>query len=252
MMRPLLISFVFIAYPGLAQPEGRVAPFGQGVAIEFDLGVVEVTGRVPVDAHAAETPDVWIEVVAESGGIRDHEALVQIDASARDLHAALLLLGAEEPGEAGAIRADGSRRSPRGPEIRVVARYVRDGETIEESPLAWVIDPETGDRLIDLGPTFVFGGSSERAFEDERLGEQTFYMADVEGVAIGLCTFGTGDDGIETIGLVPVFSPDTGSGDVLWYADPDRIPEFDTPITLVLTLADPAAPDPAAESVEPE
>ncbi|MEL6497357.1 MAG: YdjY domain-containing protein [Planctomycetota bacterium] len=237
MIAPALWSCALLAS---AQPEGRADAF-PGIVIDYDARAVELTGFVPIDAHSEATPNVIVEAVAEAGGIRDHEALVRIDAEARHVHAALLLLGLE-PGVPGAILADGTRAEPEGPEIIVTAKFERDGERIEEPPTEWVHDPETNTRLDDNRPVFRFGGSSEREFNGA-----TFYMAEAEGVVIGLSTFGSGDAdsfaGIETIGLAPVFSPDAASGDPIWMADPDRIPIFETPVTLVLTPAEPGAGD---------
>lgn len=255
----MIAHTVFIASACLlAQPEGRVDAF-PGVIVDYDARSIELAGFVPIDAHSEETPDVGVELVAEAGGVRDHEALVRIDAEARHVHAALLMLGLE-PGSAGAILHDGSRLDPTGPELAVTVRYEREAERIEESPVEWVHDPETGRRLIDLKPRFYFGGSDEREFNGS-----VYYMAAAEGAVVGLSTFGSGDAedvvGVETIGMVPVFNPDTASGDPIWLADAERIPTFGTRVTLVLTPIEPgdapqkpgpAEPDPVEPgSVEP-
>lgn len=229
----MIAPAIFIASATLlVQPEGRVDAF-PGIIVDYDARAVELAGFVPVDAHSEETPDVIVEVVAEAGGVRDHEALVRIDAKARHVHAALLLLGLE-PGTPGAILNDGSRREPEGPELIVTVRYETDGETIKESPLEWVHDPEAGTRLIEASPSFRFTGSSEREFDGTK-----YYMAEAEGVVVGLSTFGAGNAesavGIETVGMTPVYNPDIASGDPIWLADADRIPTFETQVTLVLT-----------------
>ncbi|MEL7485297.1 MAG: YdjY domain-containing protein [Planctomycetota bacterium] len=217
----------------LTQPEGRIDAF-PGIVVDYDARSIELAGFVPVDAHSEETPDVIVEVVAEAGGVRDHEALVRIEAEARHVHAALLLLGLE-PGTPGAILNDGTRREPEGPELIVTVRYEADGATVEESPIEWVHDPDAGTRLIDTSPGFRFTGSSEREFDGA-----TYYMAEAEGVVVGLSTFGAGDAenaiGIETVGMTPVYNPDISSGDPIWLADADRVPTFETRVTLVLSV----------------
>ncbi|MEL6798067.1 MAG: hypothetical protein AAFO89_14765, partial [Planctomycetota bacterium] len=85
-----ILSTVMLA--ALPQPEGRVEAF-PGITIDYDARAVELPGFVPIDAHSEATPEVIVEVVAEAGGVRDHEALVRIEAEARHVHAALLLLG---------------------------------------------------------------------------------------------------------------------------------------------------------------
>ncbi len=231
-----MILVACIVAATLAQPEegpaGRVEAF-PGIVVDFDARAIELAGFVPIDAHGEGTPEVIVEVIAEAGGVRDHEALVRIDAEARHVHAALLLLGLE-PGSPGAILNEGGRLEPTGPTLAVTARYERDGERIDESPLEWVHDPQAGTRLVDRDPVLRFGGSSEREFNGER-----FYMAQAEGVVVGLSTFGFGDAddfvGVETVGLSPVFNPDVASGDPIWMADADRVPAFETRVTLVLT-----------------
>ena len=159
-----------------------------------------------------------------------------LQAEPEHVHAALLLLGLE-PDSPGLIHADGSRTEPTGPEVVILVRYERDGEILTEDPTAWVEAEGTGEVLSERQPRFIFGGSTEREF-----GEATVYMARAEGVVVGLSTFGTaaeGQDGIgvETIGMIPVLSPDTGSGDPLWLARPDRVPPYDTPVTLIIRVA---------------
>ncbi|MEO1535838.1 MAG: YdjY domain-containing protein [Planctomycetota bacterium] len=230
----MIAPAIFIASATLlVQPEGRVDAF-PGIIVDYDARAIELAGFVPVDAHSEETPEVIVEVVAEAGGVRDHEALVRIEAEARHVHAALLLLGLE-PGTPGAILNEGTRREPEGPELIVTVRYETDGESIEESPLEWVHAPDAGTRLIDASPGFRFTGSSEREFDGA-----TYYMAEAEGVVVGLSTFGAGDAestvGIETVGMTPVYNPDIASGDPIWLVDAERIPTFETRVTLVLSV----------------
>lgn len=242
-----MIGAMLLALSLSAQPAGRVEPF-PGVVVDFDARAVELTGSVPIDAHQPETPEVPIEVIAAAGDTREHEALIRISASSRELHAALLLLGLE-PGAPGLILSDGSRADPTGPQITLLVRFDRNGRAHAEDPASWVVDDESGERLSDLGVSFVFAGSGERVFQG-----QSVYLADAEGVAVGLCTFGAGRPGeavgVETVGMLPVFSPDSGSGDRLWHADPARTPAFGTGVTLVLT-APPEAQTPSEPAAAP-
>ena len=238
-----------IAVLARTQPEGRVDAF-PGIVVDYDARAVELDGFVPIDAHSEETPDVIVEVIAEAGGVRDHEALVRIEAEARHVHAALLLLGLK-PGSPGALLHDGTRLEPTGPQLAVTVRYEHADQTIEESPIEWVHDPEGDERLVDHDPRFVFAGSSEREFDGT-----VYYMAEAEGAVVGLSTFGSGDAnsfvGIEIVGMAPVFNPDVASGDPVWLADADRVPHFETRVTLVLTEIDQAGHAEPAESVESE
>lgn len=214
------------------QPEGRVEAF-PGVVVDYDARAVEVSGFVPVDAHQEKTPDVMIELIAEAHGVRDFESLVRVDAEARQVHAALLLLGLE-PGSPGYLEAAGpdealKRVVPTGPEVTVRVRFERDGGVIEEDPAEWVRNSETGELFSALGPRFYFGGSSEREFAGEM-----WYMARAEGTLVGLCTFGTALGGTETVGCTPVLSPHSDDGDPIWFAVNERMPKYGTPVTLVI------------------
>lgn len=240
------VMSVIVACAALAQPEGRVEAF-PGIVVDYDARAVEVSGFVPIDAHQPSTPDVMIELIAEAHGVRDFEALIGLNAEARHVHAALLLLGLE-PGSPGAIEAAGpdeplKRTEPTGPELTVRFRFERDGETVTEDPAEWVKNSETGELFSELTPRFYFGGSSVRTFEGEE-----WYMARAEGTVVGLCTFGTELGGTETVGCTPVLSPHEDDGDPVWFAVNERIPPYNTAMTLVLTAVDePADEDANAE-----
>ncbi len=231
-----LSAFVFLQPEPEAERTGRVEPF-EGVVVDYDARAVEVSGFVPIDAHQEKTPDVMIELIAEAHGVRDFEALIGLNAEARQVHAALLLLGLE-PGSPGYIEATGpdeplKRVDPTGPELSVRFRYEKDGKSVTEDPATWVKNSETGELFSALKPRFYFGGSSMREFAGEE-----WYMARAEGTVVGLCTFGTELGGTETVGCTPVLSPHTDMGDPIWFAVNERIPEFGTEMTLVLSVVD--------------
>ncbi|RNC82176.1 MAG: hypothetical protein ED559_10455 [Phycisphaera sp.] len=238
----MIIASLLTAGSLLLQPEeaenpaGRVEVF-EGVIVDYDARSVEVAGFMPVDVSHEETPDVWIELIAEAHGVRDFEALISLDTEARNVHAALLMLGLE-PGSPGRIDVDHSKEDspltrvdPTGPELSVRIRYEKDGTMVTEDPTTWVHDPETGQVFSELNPRFYFGGSSFRTFEGEE-----WYMARVEGTVVGLCTFGTIDGGAEIVGCTPVLSPHMDMGDPVWYTINELVPAYGTEMTLVLTV----------------
>ena len=242
MLVPMLALSALLWQPTPTEPSttpastGRVEVF-DGVTVDFDTKTVEVDGFVPVDAHQEDTPEINIELIAEAHGVRDFEALVRVTAEARQVHAALLMLGLE-PGSPGRIEGGGDqpleRIKPTGPELSVRVRFERDGAEVIEDPTEWVVDLDTGKRFSEMQPRFFFAGSSFRQYAGEE-----WYMARAEGTLVGLCTFGTEDGGTETIGCTPVLSPQTESGDPYWIADPDRIPEFGQRVTLLLRVIEP-------------
>lgn len=234
----LLTASAFFHQPEPEQPTGRVEAF-EGVIVDFDARAVEVDGFVPVDVSHEDTPDVWIELIAEAHGVRDFEALISLNTEARNVHAALLMLGLE-PGSPGRIDVDNTKEDqpltridPTGPELTVRFRYEKEGETVTEDPTTWVHDPETGKVFSELNPRFYFGGSSFREFEGEE-----WYMARAEGTVVGLCTFGTSAGGTEIVGCTPVLSPHSDMGDPVWHAINERIPPYGTEMTLVLTVVE--------------
>lgn len=249
-----MITAIAVAVLNLLQPEpeaertGRIEPFA-GVVVDYDANAVEVAGFVPIDAHQESTPDVMLELIAEAHGVRDFEALIKLNAEARQVHAALLLLGLE-PGSAGYIEVVGpdkplKRIDPTGPELSVRLRYKKDGETITEDPATWIKNSETGELFSELSPRFYFGGSSMRTFAGEE-----WYMARAEGTVVGLCTFGTELGGTETVGCTPVLSPHSDMGDPVWFAVNERIPKFGTEMTLVLTVIDEEPEEPVSDPAE--
>jgi len=235
MIASILISIILCIQP---ERTGTVEPF-PGVVVDYDTRTVEVEGFVPVDVSHDETPDVRIELIAESHGVRDFEALISLNTDAKNIHAALLMLGIE-PGSPGRIEVDQeakdrpmTRVDPTGPELLVRFRFERSGETVIEDPTEWVFDPETDQIFSEIGPRFYFGGSSFREFAG-----QEWYMARAEGTVVGLCTFGTTAGGTETVGCTPVLSPHEDTGDPVWHTINGRIPPFGTKMTLLLTAVD--------------
>ena len=216
-------------------PTGRAEVF-EGIVVDFDTKTVEVAGFIPVDAHQEATPEVNIELIAEAHGVRDFEALVRITPEARQVHAALLMLGIE-PGSPGRIEGGGDtplkRIKPTGPELTIRVRLDRDGAEVIEDPTTWVVDLDTGKRFSEMKPRFFFAGSSFRKYAGEE-----WYMARAEGTLVGLCTFGTEAGGTETVGCTPVLSPQTETGDPYWIADADLMPEFGQEVTLLLSVAE--------------
>ncbi|MCA9273074.1 MAG: hypothetical protein KDA31_08520 [Phycisphaerales bacterium] len=247
-----MITAIAAAVLALLQPEpetertGRVEPF-PGIVVDYDAKAVEVSGFVPIDAHQESTPDVMLELIAEAHGVRDFEALIRLNAEARQVHAALLLLGLE-PGSPGYIEVVGAdeplkRVDPTGPELSVRFRYEKEGKTVIENPATWIKNSETGELFSERNPRFYFGGSSMRTFAGEE-----WYMARAEGTVVGLCTFGTELGGTETVGCTPVLSPHSDMGDPVWFAVNDRIPKFGTEMTLVLTAVEKKPESPVSDS----
>lgn len=208
------------------------------VRVDVTARVVEVDGAVAVDCHDAQTPRVYLELVACTPDSREHESLVVTSARPAHIHAALLMIGLE-PGAPGAVRWDGARHvpvAPTGPGLAVRLR-TRDagGATSEVEPQAWIVDAESGRTFPgELGAAdlrgWVFAGSRTLDRQGPDGVRRRMYDADAAGTVIGLATFGS-----ETISWRAVFSPDEAVTPAAWIADARRVPTRGTPVTIVLS-----------------
>ncbi len=188
---------------------------------------VEVEGIVPVDCHHPDTPHIFLEVIACAPDTREHEALVMTKAKPSHIHAALLMLG-RTPGFPGSWIWNGpgsdiTYSAPRGDEIDIYLRYTNpEGLVIAQPVREWIVDVDSGEPLPDA--PFKFAGSR---FVDYR-GDEV-YDADYAGTIVGLATFGN-----EVVAWTEVFSPDASIDPPRWIANTETVPEFGTPVTLIL------------------
>jgi hypothetical protein len=188
---------------------------------------VEVEGIVPIDCHHPDTPHIFLEVVACAPDTREHEALVMTKARPSHIHAALLMLG-RTPGMPGSWIWNGpgsdiTYNKPSGDEIDIYLRYTTPEGLVKAQPVReWIVDVDTGEPLPDA--PFKFAGSR---FVDYR-GEEV-YDADHAGTIVGLATFGN-----EVVAWTEVFSPEASIDAPRWIANTKTVPEFGTPVTLIL------------------
>lgn len=196
------------------------------VRLSHETKTIELRGTVPIDAHDATKPRVYLEVIACTPDSKEHEALVMTQAKPSHVHAALLLLGLE-PGVPGGWRWEGEKPeaiSPSGPTLRVSFVYQRDGTTVEVPAADWAVTTQGGATLSSAHPEdhFVFAGSR---LVQRKTGEA--YWADSEGTLIGLTTFGG-----ETIAWSRVYSHDSAVETPHWIANAATVPAFGTPVTI--------------------
>lgn len=212
---------------------GGLREFLPHVRIDVGARVVEFDGTVPIDAHAAGSPRVYLELLACSRDTREHESLVVTDASPSSIHAALLAIGLE-PGAPGTYEWQGERPVAvvaRGPRVRVTVVVERDGKEVEEALGSWAKTVRDGRSFEETlagaggaggagGGGLVFAGSVTA----ERNGV-TRYMADGAGTIVGLTTFGT-----EVVAPTAMYNPDAGVEEPHWIADASRVPKFGTAV----------------------
>ncbi len=205
--------------------------------------------RVDLSAHCVFADTVvcqdegFLEQLVCLSGTREHEAILSLASRPRDLHAALLLVGAEpgstgswrqEPGPDGAITTLVTQ--PSGAFVTIAVRWTDASGMERESRLhEWVLDINSG-RVMPDGP-FVFAGSMlhdvpERDDSGELTGQvRTVYAADLGGSVVGLVTFGD-----EVIAWREVVPDQVDAAAAVWVADPSAIPPLGTPVELVLCV----------------
>jgi len=196
-----------------------------GVRLDRDAGYVEFDGTVPIIADAGDGTVVFLELMVCIPDTKEHEALVMAPVRPSHVHAALLALGLE-PGSPGGWRHFGEAVRgfpPDGPPVEVEFIYEQGGERVRVPAATWVKRDQKEERLEDQ--PWLFAGSQMR---DRGMGEM--YDADGTGMLIGLTTFGS-----EVVAYPDLYSHDSAVEEPMWIADPQRVPPFETPVTVRLT-----------------
>jgi hypothetical protein len=150
-------------------------------------------------------------------GTKEHEAILATDAQPRQIHAGLLLTGAE-PGHP--VRFAPKFEPPTGTPIAIEFLWKSAGETRRADARRWVKDEKAGRTLSER---WVFAGSE--LFKDE-LTKKTIYAAD-EGDLITVANFGS------AILDLPLASSANNSERV-FTADPAQVPPLGTQVLMVL------------------
>ena len=215
------------------------APLSIAPGVRVDRG----SRTVIVDATVTLNQG-FLEQLACTPSTRVHESLVAIDASPRELHAALLLAGLE-PGAPGTWRevADATgqwtvdRVRPTGPRLDISVRWTAaDGACRAMPILAWVRrigpsdDPARAPEGEAMSPNghLVFSGSRIRP-NTASMGPGEHYVADLTGSVVGLVTFGD-----EVIAYDEVIADRAEVDAPAWVAWTDRIPPEGTRVELLI------------------
>jgi len=150
-------------------------------------------------------------------GTKEHEAILATDAQPRQIHAGLLLTGAE-PGHP--VRFVPKFEPPSGTPIAVELLWKTAGKTSRMDARSWVKDEKAGKPLAE---EWVFAGSE--LFKDEA-SKKTIYAAD-EGDLITVANFGS------AILDLPLVSP-ASDAERVFTADPVRVPPLGTEVLMLL------------------
>ncbi len=191
--------------------------------ITGDRKSVVVLGRVAFR-------DGLLELFACRIGTKEHESVVSIRVKPFLIHLGLLLCGAE-PGKP--VRQTPDFVPPSGDEIEIKVRWKDEkGKMQEALAQDWVLDlarskQDDEGKWIEkqaMSTHWVFTGSM--MYKDDA--GLNHYVADESGELFGLSNF------VGSILDVPIKSS-AENADLLFACYTDRIPELDTPLTLILT-----------------
>ncbi len=229
-----LLASISISIADDEQPQGLVE-LSPHVRIDRAAGIVEFDAYVPMVIDDPEQA-VFLETIVCTRNSKEHETLLATDARPSNIHAALLLLGAE-PGAPGSWKLGDDNEiihiAPTGPEIRIEFVWTDDaGEQHADHPASWVISDEDGKPLPQHN--WLFAGS--RIVEWTPPGKQEpaeAYDADYSGTLVGISTFGT-----ETLAWPDVLSHDSTVEEPVWIVDASKAPLVDTPVVVRLRIAD--------------
>jgi len=150
-------------------------------------------------------------------GTKEHEAVLATAAAPKQIHAGLLLTGAEVGHP---VRFRPKFEPPSGSPIVITARWDKDGKTVEADARAWIKDDKAGK---ELSLDWVFAGST--IYEDP-ITKKKVYAAD-EGDLITVANFGS------SILDLPVASS-ADNANLFFIANTEKIPPLGTEVRLIL------------------
>jgi len=150
-------------------------------------------------------------------GTKEHEAIVATAAAPKQIHAGLLLTGAEVGHP---VRFRPKFEPPSGSPIAITVQWNQDGELVEADARSWIKDDKAGKELkLD----WVFAGST--IYEDP-ITKKKVYAAE-EGDLITVANFGS------SILDLPVASSADNSN-LFHIANTEKIPPVGTEVRLIL------------------
>ena len=208
-----------------------------GITIDTKNKHVDVSAKIALN-------EGLLELIACTKDTKEHESLVIIDAIPMHIHAALLLIGANN-GHPAMVKPANEERTewihlpPRGDEMLVSLVYPdpEDEKKTIERPISDFLKRSDRDPAQQLGgdeeaagpaevfETFLFAGS---VLVDREEGERT-YIADQTGNVISISTFGD-----ELLCLPSRMSQENAA--LIWSVDDKHLPKVGTKVSLRLKL----------------
>ncbi|MCC6125481.1 MAG: hypothetical protein IT426_10995 [Pirellulales bacterium] len=196
--------------------------------------------RVIMEGVVCQT-NAPLEMFAVLSGTKEHEAIVAVPTEAHVVHAALVVVGAK-PGKSVEFGQKAADYKPAtGTEIEITVKWKNEKGNIQSARAQeWIKNVKTGK---EMQYPWVFGGSG--FWKDEQTGIE-YYKAE-GGDFICVSNFPS------AMLDLPIESSQSNE-DLMFQANPARIPPRDTPVTLILTpkLKNEAKDKPQEKPAEPE
>ncbi len=218
----LLVLFVVELTLGAAPVPGSPEPLVKQVKVGPNV-TLEINGKarrviVPAVVCLRRGRMEGLLTRAARGKSKDHEYLLAADIDARNLHAALLLAGAQKGSP---VRHLPKFTPPSGTAVRISLRYQKGGKAVTVPAGRWFRNVKTN-KLLERD--WVFAGSGEGP--NPQGAGPTYYMAN-HGAVISVCN-------VEAAVLdLPLRSPKPPN-DREWEANTAEVPENGTKVELVL------------------
>jgi len=204
-----------------------------GLVIDFQKRCVDIEGSICLD-------EGMLELIACTKGSKEHESIVAITARPMHIHAALLLLGANNGNPAMSKAVDEQKTRwihvpPRGDPVGVYLVFKnKDGKMVEHSISEFVArsgkradafgaDEDDAEENIKFPGTFLFAGSH---LHEDGPGPRK-YLADHSGNAISIVTFGD-----ELLCLPGMHAK--GNDSLMWQVDATKLPKVGSKVMLRL------------------
>lgn len=200
-----------------AKPD-EAGPKMHHIVVNREDGYVDVAGAVCLDDGA-------LELAVTLAGGKEHEAVFTIKARPRNVHLALIMVGAE-PGKPGRWVYDKNRNpqpiDPTGSKVAISVVIEKDGKPVELPISAFIRHTKTKKALPNN--VFVFAGST--VFKDPT-NQKPVYMADQTGDIVTLVSF-QGE-----LLAIPTAASDAND-QLVWEVNPDNTPDVGTAVTIRL------------------
>ena len=232
------VGIVAMSVVALAQgPASTSASAPAGKVLKFpDLQVDLTKGEIVMQTEVCRRKGI-LEMLVCRWGSKTHESILQTKAKAAHLHAALLAMNLTPgiPGQWSGTDEGAKFLAPRGPEVKIILRWKdKAGKTHEAAPDEWLTHSQG--KKANSPNRWVFTGS-------EILADGS-YLADIRdnGRMITVSNFP------DAVLDVP-FASTSNDADLEYEANPDKVPDLETPVEVVLTPAKDADKSPYARAL---